>query len=368
MYCNLCSRDLQSTDVIWHCTDTQSEAHPDGYDLCTDCILHHRVSLCIITWNVSAQNPPDSLGNLLHCHSRKGPCDLYVIGLQEMIELSALSSYFLNNEMHLKWEQLIERELNQQIHSMHYYKVQTVVLMGLVLMIYAKTTFRGKISNVLCNETKIGFLDMTGNKGAVGVSMTLFGGTRNEKSLCFVCCHLSAHRQNVKDRNEEYKKIMQRMTFSSDSGSNNGGKNEMGIIDPTAFIVERDMVYLFGDLNYRLDAELTEWEDINHLIGSRKWNELVERDQLLKARKDRKAFVGFNEYPIRFQPTYKYVSGTNQYEHSRIPSYCDRILWRVKKDDECKVECVRYYRRLEPKISDHKPVVAWFQIVIPRVQ
>ena len=43
-------------------------------------------------------------------------------------------------------------------------------------------------------------------------------------------------------------------------------------------------------------------------------------------------FQGFNEAPPRFWPTYKFDSGTNQYDTSakqRVPAHCDRILWRV---------------------------------------
>lgn len=42
-----------------------------------------------------------------------------------------------------------------------------------------------------------------GNKGGVGISLRLAGS-----SLCFVCSHLAAHRENVKARNDNYFKVI----------------------------------------------------------------------------------------------------------------------------------------------------------------
>lgn len=42
-----------------------------------------------------------------------------------------------------------------------------------------------------------------GNKGGVGVRLRF-----RDSSLCFVSCHLAAHRENVKARNENYHKVI----------------------------------------------------------------------------------------------------------------------------------------------------------------
>lgn len=42
--------------------------------------------------------------------------------------------------------------------------------------------------------------------------------------------------------------------------------------------------------------------------------------------------AGFDEAPINFQPTYKYLIGCNEYDsEKRIPSYTDRILFKNKR-------------------------------------
>ncbi|CZT49741.1 related to inositol polyphosphate 5-phosphatase ocrl-1 [Rhynchosporium secalis] len=64
---------------------------------------------------------------------------------------------------------------------------------------------------------------------------------------------------------------------------------------------------------------------------------LLPHDQLMQARKKRKAFHdGWREGPITFLPTYKYDVGSmgmfDSSEKRRAPSWCDRILYRTRRD------------------------------------
>lgn len=45
-------------------------------------------------------------------------------------------------------------------------------------------------------------MGVMGNKGGVGIRLRF-----RSSSLCFVTCHLAAHRENVKARNENYQKV-----------------------------------------------------------------------------------------------------------------------------------------------------------------
>lgn len=72
------------------------------------------------------------------------------------------------------------------------------------------------------------------------------------------------------------------------------------------------------------------------------------------AMRDKKAFNDYQEGQIRFAPTYKFKDGVN-YDRLRVPSWCDRILWKSKFVFQTLYDYV-------PTIclSDHKPVFAYF--------
>jgi phosphatidylinositol-bisphosphatase len=64
---------------------------------------------------------------------------------------------------------------------------------------------------------------------------------------------------------------------------------------------------------------------------------LLPHDQLRLVQKNHKAFHdGWKEGPISFLPTYKYDVGSmgifDSSEKKRAPSWCDRILFRTRKD------------------------------------
>lgn len=66
---------------------------------------------------------------------------------------------------------------------------------------------------------------------------------------------------------------------------------------------------------------------------------LLPHDQLLRVRKEGKLFHdGWHEGPITFLPSYKYDVGTvglfDSSEKKRAPSWCDRIMYRTKRDKQ----------------------------------
>ena len=79
------------------------------------------------------------------------------------------------------------------------------------------------------------------------------------------------------------------------------------------------------------------------------------------------AFVGFQEAPIQFPPTYKLNPGSNEWdtsEKARVPSWCDRILWRGWQPDL--IQCTSY-RRWEATLSDHRPGSATFIVRVKAI-
>lgn len=116
-------------------------------------------------------------------------------------------------------------------------------------------------------------------------------------------------------------------------------------------------VYWFGDMNYRL-RDISS-DSIKFSIDVGNLETLLARDQLLNGRSKGACFVGYEEGPITFVPTYKYDINTNDFDSSekrRPPAWCDRVLWRRSPD----IHLERYNSHQELKASDHKPVSALF--------
>lgn len=124
--------------------------------------------------------------------------------------------------------------------------------------------------------------------------------------------------------------------------------------------------FWFGDLNYRIQLPDNE---CRKLIKKDNIAALLKHDQLLLERSAGRVMVGFEEGPITFMPTYKFDIGTVDHydtsEKRRVPSYTDRILW--KKNVSYKVNQTLYTMHPEYTVSDHKPVVAMFDIEVFRM-
>ena len=116
-----------------------------------------------------------------------------------------------------------------------------------------------------------------------------------------------------------------------------------------------DFVILSGDLNYRINFNIT--DDIDELIKQKNPEILWDKDQLTKEIKRENEF---QEGIINFMPTYKYKDNSDEYDYERKPGWTDRILYKSKKNYDimlCKYNCIK-----EVYLSDHKPVYAVFKI------
>ena len=215
-------------------------------------------------------------------------------------------------------------------------------------------------------------------KASLLVSFQLFGTL-----MCFICSHFEAGEGNVEQRIANYKTTIGNIRLpkrlgggatasSSAKAAANNSSTGTGAAATATPIVDGtenfDTVFWLGDLNFRLTKERERIERaVTHLRERRSHNyeDVTEHDELRVALKHNEAFCGFTEGRITFEPTYKYDVNTDNYETSdkcRIPSYCDRILYRSRHKGA--IACSYYDLIKDIKLSDHRAVFGLYEVTI----
>lgn len=230
------------------------------------------------------------------------PSDFLVISIQE---ISPLYNALFNQ---------IEEYIAPYIDAVpsNYHLVASPSTGGTVLLVFRHES--QQIGSFYTKSSEFGIL-WSSLKGAVLLSIDL-GGVGNR--ITFVACHLCA---------EDGNKVPRNLDFETFSGAFDLQELEGQII-------------IAGDLNYR----------------SR--NGSLKNDELTTEMSNNRVGLGYKENPITFKPTYKYERLTNQYKKGRVPSWCDRIIYRPIVDSEGdEITTGPYTAVYSDKInSDHKPV------------
>lgn len=223
-------------------------------------------------------------------------CDVYVLGFQELCELST-TSFLLNNDWVDREERLIDclnRDLTKNTELKLLKKVR---LWGIFLVVYVKKSIIPNISEIMSNTVATGILNTLGNKGSVGISLKLF-----ETRLCFLCSHFNSDTDNIARRNADYKITCDQMYFRSSDDDNSFA----------LAIDNHDFVVWLGDFNYRL--EKLSLEDTIDLIKQHSFETLLKYDQLIDQISKKRVFHDYMEGRIRFKPTYKFSVGKDEYD------------------------------------------------------
>ena len=173
--------------------------------------------------------------------------------------------------------------------------------------------------------------------------------------------------------------------------SQQGGRPSLGAgrtAGSDTTILDHEIVFWFGDLNYRIeesqdknnnnnsssssssyngnnDSNYLDVNRIHDLIERKDFSLLKKRDQLNIEREKGNVFQNFEEGDLTFAPTYKYQPNTNQYERRaekkiRAPAWCDRVLYKTMDKKFLQVKQMNYFRS-ELLPSDHKPVGSFFE-------
>ncbi|XP_058111075.1 type IV inositol polyphosphate 5-phosphatase 3 isoform X2 [Magnolia sinica] len=236
----------------------------------------------------------------------------------------------------------LESVMNRKRRSA-YVRVVSKKMVGIFLTIWVRRSLRRHIQNLKVSTVGVGVMGYIGNKGSVSVSMSIY-----QTLFCFICTHLTSGEKEGDGhrRNADVHEIQRRTQF----------KTVPGIRFPKTIHDHERMIWL-GDLNYRINLS---YDKTRELISKRAWSSLSESDQLIRELKKGRAFDGWSEGTLTFPPTYKYEFNSEKYVGEdpkagrRTPAWCDRILSFGKGIRLLK------YKRVEQKLSDHRPVAATF--------
>lgn len=282
-----------------------------------------------------AEPPPGSLEGWLPTSG----ADVVCIGLQESAMSKARTKKFFENCLDF---------LNKGVKGGGYMLVAIEFTgpMRLGLMVRGRKDGSGSkgelhVSAVVTSHENTGLGHVYSNKGGIGIAVTL-----NASRFMFVSAHFAAHQEMIARRNDDFAEI------------------SMGLATLNPFVEacnNADYVFWCGDLNYRIDIDREVClEKINE--GPAGIKQLLKKDQLNIERAEGRVFFGFDEAVIFFPPTYKFETGSRVYatEKNRVPSWCDRILFKASNPGT--VVCSAYRSVDHVTTSDHSPVVGDYYV------
>ncbi|CAI4780908.1 CEI_1a_G0049660.mRNA.1.CDS.1 [Saccharomyces cerevisiae] len=289
------------------------------------------------SFNVNGATKQVDLSKWLFPIGEKFKPDIVVLGLQEVIELSAGSILNADYSKSSFWENLVGDCLNQ--YDDKYLLLRVEQMTSLLILFFVKADKAKYVKQVEGATKKTGFRGMAGNKGAVSIRFE-YGAT----SFCFVNSHLAAGATNVEERRSDYESIVRGITFTR-----------------TKMIPHHDFIFWLGDMNYRINLPN---EDVRRELHNQEEgyiDKLLHFDQLTLGINSGSVFEGFKEPTLKFRPTYKYDPGTGTYDSSekeRTPSWTDRIIYKGEN------LLPLSYSDAPIMISDHRPVYAAYRAKI----
>lgn len=289
-------------------------------------ISSRKISIFCGTWNMGSSVPTQDTN--LNQFLPPDSFDIYALGMQECPH-SAREAWVT--------------QFRNQIGETKYVLVGSAKLWEISLAVFVRRELAYKVSCREADTVASGVGDVLGNKGAAAVCMRF-----EDSTMCFICTHLAAQSDKVKERRDDFLKILRCLRF---------GNKELDVIHYA------DHVLWMGDLNYRVEMF---FYDTVASCEKKDYPELLSHDQLRREMNFpdgyKCVFPNFQEGEITFAPTYRWEKSRNVFSNKKdqSPSYTDRVLWHTSQQDH--ISLVDYGSAPDVLGSDHRPVFATFTI------
>ncbi|MFH4976216.1 hypothetical protein AB6A40_002925 [Gnathostoma spinigerum] len=289
--------------------------------------------IACVTYNVNARETEIEQINSMLDENDVALTDIVVIGLQEISHTELFGAVPADET----WSTVFSPCLS----SFGFTLLSKSSLASNLLLVFIRLDLMRIVDRIDSRYSKSTFGGLTGHKGSTAIRILL----KNNSSLVFISSHLVPHAEGYEARCSQYRDS--RLCCFEDEES--------------LFTFNSSVIWL-GDMNWRIDglsfSELMQKLELaEHSCGI---DEILDRyDQLRRAQRDHKAFEDFSEAPVCFPPTYRLLVGTSEFDAVRVPSWCDRILF--KGSSLC---CKDYRSNRRIFISDHFPVSAQFTCTI----
>jgi hypothetical protein len=158
------------------------------------------LKIAVLTWNLAGNPPPDNvnLSSILIPESYDALPDIYIVGLQEMVNLDILGSLACSKDVERMhgWESIVARSLNyraaQQQSKLKYGCLLRKVMFGCFIMLFVRSDNYNSIKSMHTVKIKTGTSGYTANKGSVALRFNF-----EDTSFMFLNCHLCSGQKKV---------------------------------------------------------------------------------------------------------------------------------------------------------------------------
>ena len=193
---NLNQMNLSDNENISVINDNQSKLDEE---------INESLLIYVLTWNLHGKFPEiNEFSKVLPKRTKENSAennyqksrsfDLFVINTQECLRSIGASFFHSSKE---DWENALKIHFGDE-----YINLVNSNLNSIHIGVFVKKEKINFFTELKTGFIKTGFMNVLGNKGAIGVSMKY-----QDKKMLFICCHLSSGQTKSYARNNDFKKI-----------------------------------------------------------------------------------------------------------------------------------------------------------------